>query len=156
MDDIGIVSEVQKQMKWKVGRTSAAIRSAAVLCMWSMLQHQKYHIPATNLDEFVKLVLRLVEDEVILTRVTSARILTLTFRQWENVDRKMDDVFTTLAGRADDISREVRREALLALESIFITSGKFGDPFREKFNKLLGTLSLDEDLSTRQTAEGNF
>ena len=63
-----IVPQIKGFLQWKAGRTAAAVRSAATVCMWSVINHQVLKIDADNIEEYVRIFLPLLEDETVSTR----------------------------------------------------------------------------------------
>jgi len=147
------VQLVRDRLKWRPGRAASTLRSAVALCFHALLQHGVASTRPTDLQLF----LSLLEDELVLTRRSACRLLRLCYG---TADKENDDdwerLYVGLTGRLDDVSRDVRCDAMNGLFDIFFASGRpaMGTTHRDRFVGLLKTLLYDEDPVTRRTATG--
>ncbi|XP_067005743.2 dynein axonemal assembly factor 5 [Anabrus simplex] len=113
---------------WHAGRTAEAIRTAAVVCLATVLENPPSSVNSayflnTTSSKLVPQLVTLVEDSSKRTRLFTLRAII----RWVSLLRnhelyKADDVlkiFPVVLGRLDDIDDEVRCAAVKTLSAIF-------------------------------------
>ncbi|XP_036169739.1 dynein assembly factor 5, axonemal isoform X5 [Myotis myotis] len=107
-------------LQWRAGRTAAAIRTAAVSCLWALISSEV--LSATQQVEDVREtllppVLTALEEDSQMTRLTSCRIVSAFLKSSGGASEpdKFIKIYPELLKRLDDVSTEVRLAAASAL-----------------------------------------
>ncbi|XP_047389547.1 dynein axonemal assembly factor 5 [Sciurus carolinensis] len=106
-------------LQWRAGRTAAAIRTAAVSCLWALTSSDI--LSATQMQEvqeaLMPQVLATLEEDVQTTRLISCRVLnTFLKTTGDTMDPdKLIKIYPELLKRLDDVSTEVRLTAASTL-----------------------------------------
>lgn len=115
-----VVSDILvPNLQWRAGRTAAAIRTAAVACLWALLSSEA--LSATQVqgvrEVLLPLVLTTLEEDSQTTRLTSCRIVSAFLKSCGGATEpdKFIKVYPELLKRLDDVSTEVRLAAASAL-----------------------------------------
>ena len=66
---------IRSNLQWKSGRTSAVIRSSAALCLEFAFCHHVLDIRSDNVEDYLQVILQLIEDETVSTRKTACTLL---------------------------------------------------------------------------------
>ncbi|KAI1233745.1 hypothetical protein IHE44_0004188 [Lamprotornis superbus] len=110
-------------LQWHAGRTAAAIRATAVLCLWALI-HCEMLSPKEILkvkDELMPQVIASMDEDSKITRLMACRIvdvfLKVCGRQFD-VD-KFKNTYTEVLKRLDDASCDVRLAAAHTLANWF-------------------------------------
>ncbi|XP_057380977.1 uncharacterized protein LOC130703562 [Daphnia carinata] len=141
-------------VKWKPGRSASVLRSSAALCAYAAVQHHKLEIIPSNIDVIANSFVDLVEDEAINTRLAAIRIIQRCLIAGRPAN--LDSILTTLMGRLNDISKDVRQGAMTGLRDVFIHWRGQGAPcaMETKFINLVRVLARDDDLPSKTFADG--
>ncbi|XP_057370064.1 uncharacterized protein LOC130690853 [Daphnia carinata] len=141
-------------VKWKPGRSASVLRSSAALCAYAAVQHHKLEIIPSNIDVIANSFVDLVEDEAINTRLAAIRIIQRCLIAGRPAN--LDSILTTLMGRLNDISKDVRQGAMTGLRDVFIHWRGQGAPcaMETKFIDLVRVLARDDDLPSKTFADG--
>ncbi|XP_078521034.1 dynein axonemal assembly factor 5 [Lissotriton helveticus] len=110
-------------LQWHAGRTSAAIRTTAVSCLWALLQsevlssQQILHVQ----DMLMPQVITTLDEDSKMTRLLSCRIINTLLKNSGNQfdPDRLNKIYPELLKRLDDASDEVRVAALKALITWF-------------------------------------
>ncbi|XP_050019176.1 dynein axonemal assembly factor 5 isoform X1 [Alexandromys fortis] len=106
-------------LQWHAGRTAAAIRTAAISCLWALtssdilLAKQVQEAQETLMPQ----VLATLEDDSQTTRLVSCRIISVFLKNSGDTmePEKFLKVYPELLKRLDDVSNDVRMAAASAL-----------------------------------------
>lgn len=146
-------------LQWHAGRTAAAIRTAAVSCLWALISSEV--LSAQQIQEvqetLMPQILTTLEEDSQMTRLMSCRIINIFLKTSGVVDPdKFIKIYPELLKRLDDVSNEVRLAAISALVSwlqcIKSDSGKsyYQSNIQYLYKELL--VYLDDPDSTVQDA----
>ncbi|XP_059534686.1 LOW QUALITY PROTEIN: dynein axonemal assembly factor 5-like [Myotis daubentonii] len=106
-------------LQWRAGRTAAAIRTAAVSCLWALISSEV--LSATQVEDvretLLPPVLTALEEDSQMTRLTCCRIVSAFFKSSGGASEpdKFIKIYPELLKRLDDVSTEVRLAAASAL-----------------------------------------
>ncbi|XP_016068440.1 PREDICTED: dynein assembly factor 5, axonemal [Miniopterus natalensis] len=106
-------------LQWHAGRTAAAIRTAAVSCLWSLVSSEV--LSATQVQDvreaLLPQALTTLEDDSQMTRLISCRIINTFLKSSGGAmdPDKATKIYPELLKRLDDVSSEVRLAAASAL-----------------------------------------
>ncbi|KAF6280593.1 dynein axonemal assembly factor 5 [Rhinolophus ferrumequinum] len=106
-------------LQWHAGRTAAAIRTAAVSCLWALLSSEV--LSATQIQDVQQTlmapVLTALEEDSQTTRLTSCRIISVFLKTSGGATDpdKFIKIYPELLKRLDDVSNDVRLAAASAL-----------------------------------------
>ncbi|KAI9550138.1 hypothetical protein GHT06_006412 [Daphnia sinensis] len=141
-------------VKWKPGRSASVLRSSAALCAYAAVQHNKLEIIPSNIDVIANSFVDLVEDEAVNTRLAAIRIIQRCLLAGRPAN--LDSILTTLMGRLNDVSKDIRQGAMAGLRDVFIHWRGQGDPcaMEAKFIDLVRVLARDDDLPSKTFADG--
>lgn len=109
---------------WRAGRTAAAIRTAVLTGLQSLLQTRILtpdHLTTSVLLELLPQILSCMNDDNLSTRLVSCKVLKLLLQESPNsftVD-KLHEMYSDLLKRLDDSSDDVRLETTAALVHYF-------------------------------------
>ncbi|KAF4015993.1 hypothetical protein G4228_007392 [Cervus hanglu yarkandensis] len=106
-------------LQWHAGRTAAAIRTAAVSCLWALVSSgvlsdgQIQDVQETLMPQ----ILTTLEEDSQMTRLISCRIINLFLKTSNGVidPDKFIKIYPELLKRLDDVSNDVRLAATSAL-----------------------------------------
>ncbi|XP_006889782.1 PREDICTED: HEAT repeat-containing protein 2 [Elephantulus edwardii] len=106
-------------LQWHAGRTAAAIRTAAISCLWALINsgtlstEQILEMEGTLMPHMVTSL----EEDSQMTRLLSCRIIDLFLQTSgdQNNPEQLIKVYPELLKRLDDVSSEVRMAALTTL-----------------------------------------
>uniref|UniRef100_A0A8B9YNG7 Dynein axonemal assembly factor 5 n=2 Tax=Bos TaxID=9903 RepID=A0A8B9YNG7_BOSMU len=106
-------------LQWHAGRTAAAIRTAAVSCLWALVSSgalsdgQIQDMQETLMPQ----ILTTLEEDSQMTRLISCRIINLFLKTSNGVidPDKLIKIYPELLKRLDDVSDDVRLAATSAL-----------------------------------------
>ncbi|KAM5300602.1 dynein axonemal assembly factor 5 [Glossophaga mutica] len=110
---------VVPNLQWRAGRTAAAIRTATVSCLWTLVSSDV--LSATQAQDvretLTPQVLTTLEEDSQTTRLTSCRIIDAFLKSsGGTIDPdKFIKIYPELLKRLDDVSHEVRLAAASAL-----------------------------------------
>ncbi|XP_027778578.2 dynein axonemal assembly factor 5 [Marmota flaviventris] len=147
-------------LQWRAGRTAAAIRTAAVSCLWALTSSDI--LSATQMQEvqeaLMPQVLATLEEDAQTTRLISCRVLnTFLKTAGDTMDPdKLIKIYPELLKRLDDVSTEVRLTAastlLTWLQCIQSSEGKayYQSSIQYLYRELL--VHLDDPEHTIQDA----
>ncbi|XP_002740361.1 dynein axonemal assembly factor 5-like [Saccoglossus kowalevskii] len=97
---------------WHAGRTSAAVRTITVSCLWALFQSELLTDVKLNpiLDDLVTQLVSLLEDDVRTTRLVTCRVLQklLTLCKHSFDPERLHKMYMELLKRMDDSNDEVR------------------------------------------------
>lgn len=112
---------VAPNLQWRAGRTAAAIRTAAVSCLWTLISSGALSAAQVQgvRETLTPQVLTTLEEDSPTTRLTSCRILDAFLKtSGDTIDvEKLIKIYPELLKRLDDVSQEVRLAAAAALAS---------------------------------------
>ncbi|XP_004629637.1 dynein assembly factor 5, axonemal [Octodon degus] len=147
-------------LQWRAGKTAAAIRTAAVSCLWALtsgdiLSAKQVHDVQ---DALLPQVLATLEEDMQTTRLISCRIINIFLKTSGDVvdPDKFLKIYPELLKRLDDVSNDVRMAATSALltwlRCIQSTGGKsyYQSSIQYLYRELL--LHLDDPESAIQDA----
>ncbi|XP_014651115.1 PREDICTED: dynein assembly factor 5, axonemal [Ceratotherium simum simum] len=106
-------------LQWHAGRTAAAIRTAAVSCLWALISSES--LSAKQIREvqetLMPQILTTLEEDSQMTRLISCRIINMFLKTSGGVvdPDKLIKVYPELLKRLDDVSNEVRLAAASTL-----------------------------------------
>ncbi|XP_032462057.1 dynein assembly factor 5, axonemal isoform X1 [Phocoena sinus] len=106
-------------LQWHAGRTAAAIRTAAVSCLWALVSsgvlsdEQIQEVQETLMPQ----ILTTLEEDSQMTRLISCRIINVFLKTSDGVidPDKFIKIYPELLKRLDDVSNEVRLAATTSL-----------------------------------------
>ncbi|KAM6155395.1 dynein axonemal assembly factor 5 [Rhynchocyon petersi] len=106
-------------LQWHAGRTAAAIRTAAISCLWALVSsgtlsaEQILDVEGALMSQMVTTL----EEDSQMTRLLSCRIIDLFLQTSgdQNEPEKLVKVYPELLKRLDDVSNEVRMAATSTL-----------------------------------------
>ncbi|PVD38342.1 hypothetical protein C0Q70_00954 [Pomacea canaliculata] len=97
---------------WQAGRTAAAVRTAAVSCLWALLQSSVLTSDKLEpvAEELITQMITTMDDDNKSTRLISCRVLTRTFDTMGNAldQDRLHNLYPELLKRLDDSSDEIR------------------------------------------------
>ncbi|KAM6157055.1 dynein axonemal assembly factor 5 [Erethizon dorsatum] len=106
-------------LRWRAGRTAAAIRTAAVSCLWALTSSDILSAKQVQdvQDALLPQVLATLEEDVQTTRLISCRIINIFLKTSGDVmdPDKFIKVYPELLKRLDDVSNDVRMAAASTL-----------------------------------------
>ncbi|XP_037362644.1 dynein axonemal assembly factor 5 [Talpa occidentalis] len=147
-------------LQWHAGRTAAAIRTAAVSCLWALISSEV--LSAQQIQEvqetLMPQILTTLEEDSQMTRLMSCRIIDIFLKTSVDIldPDKFIKIYPELLKRLDDVSNEVRLVAATTLVSwlrcIRNDSGKsyYQNNIQYLYKELL--IYLDDPDSTIQDA----
>ncbi|CAD5118941.1 DgyrCDS7616 [Dimorphilus gyrociliatus] len=105
---------------WQAGRVAASVRTAAVSCVWAMVD--KNHV--RKIGKLFTPLMSLIEDDLKETRLIALRVLNCIFNSkkedTEDLDEKIvHDSYHNIIKRLDDVSDEIRILTGVTIESYF-------------------------------------
>ncbi|XP_059976367.1 dynein axonemal assembly factor 5 isoform X2 [Mesoplodon densirostris] len=106
-------------LQWHAGRTAAAIRTAAVSCLWALISSGV--LSDEQIQEVQEMlmpqVLTTLEEDSQMTRLISCRIINVFLKTSDGVidPDKFIKIYPELLKRLDDVSNEVRLAATSSL-----------------------------------------
>ncbi|XP_049644535.1 dynein axonemal assembly factor 5 [Suncus etruscus] len=118
-------------LQWHAGRTAAAIRTAAVTCVWALVSSQALSGPQVESAEAALLpaVLATLEEDSPTARLASCRIVSHFVQNFRDDEPdKLLKVYPELLKRLEDVSQDVRLAAIEALSSWFQCLGSISNP----------------------------
>ncbi|KAM5213583.1 dynein axonemal assembly factor 5 isoform 1-T1 [Hipposideros larvatus] len=117
--DTVIMDILVPNLQWHAGRTAAAIRTAAVSCLWALISSDV--LSATQIQDVQRTlmpqVLTTLEEDSQMTRLTSCRIISVFLEASGGAidPDKFTKIYPELLKRLDDVSNDVRLAAASAL-----------------------------------------
>ncbi|GAB1290384.1 Dynein axonemal assembly factor 5 [Apodemus speciosus] len=117
--DMVISDILAPNLQWHAGRTAAAIRTAAISCLWALISSDS--LSAKQVQEaqetLMPQVLATLEDDSQTTRLISCRIISMFLKNSGDTmePEKFLKVYPELLKRLDDVSNDVRMAAASAL-----------------------------------------
>ncbi|XP_019492960.1 PREDICTED: dynein assembly factor 5, axonemal [Hipposideros armiger] len=117
--DTVIMDILVPNLQWHAGRTAAAIRTAAVSCLWALISSEV--LSATQIQDVQRTlmpqVLTTLEEDSQTTRLTSCRIISVFLEASGGAidPDKFTKIYPELLKRLDDVSNDVRLAAASAL-----------------------------------------
>jgi len=150
---------IRSNLQWKSGRTAAVVRCSAALCLQFAFNHQVLDIGPDSVEDYLLMILPLVEDETVSTRKTACTLLQHCCLMTQPIPKiqLMDAAFQCLMGRLNDVSREIRQLAVLTSRCILNHWKEIGciqAKYVQEFTRLLRILVREEDKSIRDASEG--
>ncbi|KFO37623.1 HEAT repeat-containing protein 2 [Fukomys damarensis] len=145
-------------LQWRAGKTAAAIRTAAVSCLWALTSSDILSAKQVQdvQDTLLPRILAALEEDVQTTRLISCRIINIFLKTSGDVMNpdKFIKVYPELLKRLDDVSNDVRMAAastlLTWLRCIQSSEGKsyYQSSIQYLYRELL--IHLDDPESTIQ------
>ncbi|XP_003795509.1 dynein assembly factor 5, axonemal [Otolemur garnettii] len=147
-------------LQWHAGRTAAAIRTAAVSCLWALTSSEV--LSAKQIQDMqgtlMSHILTTLEEDSQMTRLISCRIINIFLKTSDDTidPDKFIKIYPELLKRLDDVSNDVRIAAASALitwlKCIKSTNGKsyYQSSIQYLYKELL--VYLDDPESAIQDA----